>query len=891
MALSFGSSGIMRAFTKREKIPSPSGPIFLQSVMEGLLSFFGVTHVHVGHAPRPQPDRPKTWAAFLGKTFRMVEVRLFSKEGAMSFAQVLSEYCSAIGCTGKQLAEACGIAPSTLSRYRKGTRTPSADAPELGKLARGIASIAEGLDMEEYTDADVLEAALRASLGDREKPAAPSNFGQRLSDLVGTLKLTNSELARLAGIDASYLSRVRNQQRVPANPRPMAEACAQALIQVVAEDEAARSALEGLVGALPADETAERHALRVCCWLLDEVLPAAEPEADEAQEQEDYPSDLQGDAPAPAETPDASVSPEDAASDDSFPSASFDENSVVPSEAASAEQPSAPEPSGSAPAPRTVPFDLPRIDSLVTEAAESPEPETLEVPEGPAAADEPPRPHTAPEPVDAADVPAVSDTVAELPEPIPAHPEPEASVATVQSHNEVEPMVPVASVHGKHKGKPSHFAVLGPVDAADPFADEDPEASATNDPNVASVSPTAEEGAAATRYSSQPATPRLPSLPQDSAQLAHRLVDALDALQLDEQPERRRPRRGFGTGARSYQGVDGLQRAQLAFLRLAATSRGAYEVVLYSDISTGQAHSTFAEEHDHALYDVVAAGKHVSLILPPVRDAAAAVEQVERLLPLILSGKVSLYTLPGHASNYLQTSLYACEVAAMRGECVAGFAEEGSYALCKRHDEVDYLRLRAYRLLEVAQRAVTVFGPEAYPDYELAALSHGQHAHERRSLLVAPPLGTIPYDTLEAMLGRSDLSESERERVRASVSQAYSNLVELCETGTVHDTVCGVTAEGEALLPTSVVLANGLEREGLRYLPEEIAAHVEATAYFAEAHSGYHCSYRDDRPFGGVEVTVYPNRCVELGKCFGPQAHLMVEDPLLRAVLEQLLGE
>ena len=58
------------------------------------------------------------------------------------FHDRLNEYITQLGCSGRELAEASGLSPVTVSRYRSGERRPESEA-ERAKLVSGIARLAE----------------------------------------------------------------------------------------------------------------------------------------------------------------------------------------------------------------------------------------------------------------------------------------------------------------------------------------------------------------------------------------------------------------------------------------------------------------------------------------------------------------------------------------------------------------------------------------------------------------------------------------------------------------------------------------------------------------------------------------------------------------------------
>lgn len=141
----------------------------------------------------------------------------------MSFASVLESYCTSLNCTNVEIAQQCGISASSLSRYRNGSRVPtSRDAVE--NLARGIAE----LSSNPASDGVLAQAEVAVALDAARKGLriVGMSFGERLNKLMSTLGLHNADIARIAKVDPSYISRIRSGDRTPTDPESLARVCA-----------------------------------------------------------------------------------------------------------------------------------------------------------------------------------------------------------------------------------------------------------------------------------------------------------------------------------------------------------------------------------------------------------------------------------------------------------------------------------------------------------------------------------------------------------------------------------------------------------------------------------------------------------------------------------------
>lgn len=132
----------------------------------------------------------------------------------MSFASTLNDYCTATGRANREIAEECGIAPSVLSRYRSGSRVPEPSSPTIRDLAAGIAMLSRKAGDTAPGEKEILRA-LESSL--TESRLIGMNFNMRLDMLMHLVGIRNAKMAEAAQVDPSYVSRIRQGSRTPAN--------------------------------------------------------------------------------------------------------------------------------------------------------------------------------------------------------------------------------------------------------------------------------------------------------------------------------------------------------------------------------------------------------------------------------------------------------------------------------------------------------------------------------------------------------------------------------------------------------------------------------------------------------------------------------------------------
>ena len=185
----------------------------------------------------------------------------------MTFNEQLNEYISALECSAKELAEASGLSESVISRYRSGIRTPEVGSAQLEGLVNGICLLAEKKHITGLTK-DAIRNKLQQVLTDQAFPF--EQFQKNLDTLLSRLSVNVADLAHALNFDSSYISRIRNGQRKPADPiRFSADVAKFVATHLTPSDE---ETLAGLLG-VPAEELRDKDSCikHLVGWLASEA--------------------------------------------------------------------------------------------------------------------------------------------------------------------------------------------------------------------------------------------------------------------------------------------------------------------------------------------------------------------------------------------------------------------------------------------------------------------------------------------------------------------------------------------------------------------------------------------------------------------------------------------
>ena len=134
------------------------------------------------------------------------------------FREKLNKYMELLHCSGKEFAEYSGISEATVSRYRSGARTPKANSEDMKRLCHGICAAAEkkGIDLSYKTVLSELNTLAEAVSFDYD------SLQKKLNVLCTVFSVNLADMSKSLKYDSSYISRIRNGKRRPANPQKFA---------------------------------------------------------------------------------------------------------------------------------------------------------------------------------------------------------------------------------------------------------------------------------------------------------------------------------------------------------------------------------------------------------------------------------------------------------------------------------------------------------------------------------------------------------------------------------------------------------------------------------------------------------------------------------------------
>ena len=142
----------------------------------------------------------------------------------MTFSGFITEYKKRLGVSYREISDATGLTPATISRYKSGERIPAKDSVHYQALIRGLTELAA--EKDEVTEQEIIDDLSSVYSTDTDTFNF-YGFRTNLSLMMDRLHITLKDIADAVGKDVSYISRIKAGTRHPADPGKLASLIAE----------------------------------------------------------------------------------------------------------------------------------------------------------------------------------------------------------------------------------------------------------------------------------------------------------------------------------------------------------------------------------------------------------------------------------------------------------------------------------------------------------------------------------------------------------------------------------------------------------------------------------------------------------------------------------------
>ena len=343
--------------------------------------------------------------------------------------------------------------------------------------------------------------------------------------------------------------------------------------------------------------------------------------------------------------------------------------------------------------------------------------------------------------------------------------------------------------------------------------------------------------------------------------------------------------------SKNYYGIDEMCEGTLDFFKATVLSKSKEDLIANDDTPMAdKANGTdFMKKYIFAVALTLKKGLHIHFIHNINRPFEEMMMGLEGWIPMYMTGQISPYYLKDVHNKLFGHFLYSSGAAALSGECIMDYHQNGKMYLTKNKTEMSYYRQRALDILSKASPLMDIYRIESkdafYSFVERDIVTPGN----RRSILSALPIHTLSEELLLQILNHNHIEEADKKRIldfAKKQRQLYENVLSneqmIDEIPVISETEF---LEHPMLLPLSEIFYE----KDIVYTYAEYLEHMEQTITYSQNNSNYTVKQNSSSPFKNIQIRILEGKWVVISKNKAPAIHFIIHNPQLRNALENMV--
>ena len=343
--------------------------------------------------------------------------------------------------------------------------------------------------------------------------------------------------------------------------------------------------------------------------------------------------------------------------------------------------------------------------------------------------------------------------------------------------------------------------------------------------------------------------------------------------------------------SRTYWGIKEMMESELDFLKATVLSKSTAPVIMYSDMPMKEMAKDpeFPKKWMFGMALMLKKGLHLYQIHNLDRSFDEMMLGLESWIPMYMTGLISPYYLKNVQNNTFLHLLKVSGSAALSGEAITGYHENGKYYLTKSRREVEYYQRRAEELLKNADSLMDIYRSEREAELNTFLISDTRKSGKRRSIRSTLPLYTISKELLERILIRHGMDIGQKQRIRKHVKTQKERILSILTSETLEDEVPALTPEEFSKNPPVLDLSGIFCETNLPYSEDEYMMHMRDTKAFARKNPNYILRISATHAFHNLQILVHEGQWAMISKSKAPAIHFIIHHPKLRNAIENFI--
>lgn len=343
--------------------------------------------------------------------------------------------------------------------------------------------------------------------------------------------------------------------------------------------------------------------------------------------------------------------------------------------------------------------------------------------------------------------------------------------------------------------------------------------------------------------------------------------------------------------SKNYYGIDEMCEGTLDFFKATVLSKSKEDLIANDDTPMAdKANGTdFMKKYIFAVALTLKKGLHIHFIHNINRPFEEMMMGLEGWIPMYMTGQISPYYLKDVHNKLFGHFLYSSGAAALSGECIMDYHQNGKMYLTKNKTEMSYYRQRALDILSKASPLMDIYRIESkdafYSFVERDIVTPGN----RRSILSALPIHTLSEELLLQILNHNHIEEADKKRIldfAKKQRQLYENIL---SNRQIIDEIPVISEKEFLEQPMLLPLSEIFYEKDIVYTYAEYLEHMEQTITYSQNNSNYTVKQNSRYPFKNIQIRILEGKWVVISKNKTPAIHFVIHNPQLRNALENMV--
>ena len=343
--------------------------------------------------------------------------------------------------------------------------------------------------------------------------------------------------------------------------------------------------------------------------------------------------------------------------------------------------------------------------------------------------------------------------------------------------------------------------------------------------------------------------------------------------------------------SRHYYGLKEMREGELDFLKHTVLSKSMEPVHICSDMPVEDMaqDEEFARKYMFGLAMVLKKGLHIYIIHDVERPMKDMMLGLENWIPLYMTGQISPYYLKGIQNKVYSHLHYSSGQAAMTGECISGHHENAHYYLTSHKEEVHHFRKNTEYLLKKASPLMDIYREEKKEQLYQFLEKDSSKEGNRRRILAAPPLFTIPEPLLQEILHNNHIEEKMCIRILEVQKRKTQRMERIFAHSVVTDELSEVTGTEYEKYPVALPVAECFLEKNIVLTFQEYTECIAAAKEYASRQKNYNFCLTKVKSFHNIQIICHEEKWCMVSKSKAPSIHFVIHHPKLLYALENVI--